>query len=38
VAEATKRVDYLRARIDAEKQQLDERLKGMTGGLFGLPR
>jgi hypothetical protein len=38
VAEATKRVDELRARLEAEKQQLDERIKGMSGGVLGLPR
>jgi uncharacterized protein (TIGR03545 family) len=37
-AEGERRVADARARLDQEKQKLDERLKALSGGLVGLPR
>ena len=34
---ATRRVAESRARIDAQKKDLEDRLKGLSGGLFRIP-
>jgi uncharacterized protein (TIGR03545 family) len=37
-SESDRRIAEARAKLDEEKQKLEERLKSLTGGLVGLPR